>query len=127
MGITAKRGDVPIVRDLYKVSYLDRVQAIDLVSDGLYFIARDPDTGYWVYVDAVEREVKVFDKFMDALAYGLHVSPEEIRNIDVVGVKEGTITLRICTAEGCDDYKAYLRPVTPHPSDPNHLFIPRRD
>ncbi|MCG2893082.1 MAG: hypothetical protein L7H00_06055 [Vulcanisaeta sp.] len=109
MSITAKRGDVPIVRDLYRVPYLDRVQAIDLVSDGLYFIARDPDTGYWVYVDAVEREVKVFDKFVDALAYGLHVSPEEIRNIDVVGVKEGTITLRICTTEGCDNYRAYLK------------------
>ena len=109
MSITAKRGDVPIVRDLHRVPYLDRVQAIDLVSDGLYFIARDPDTGYWVYADTVEREVKVFNKFIDALAYGLHVRPEEIRSIDVVEVKEGSITLRICTIEGCDNYKAYIQ------------------
>jgi len=109
MGTTTKRGSVPIDRDLHKVPYMDRVQSIDLVSDGLYFIAKDQDTGYWVYADTVEREVRVFNKFIDALAYGLHVRPEEIRSIDVVDVKEDSITLRICTEEECDNYKAYLQ------------------
>ena len=109
MSITTRRGGMPIDRDLHKIPYIDRVQAIDLVSDGLYFIAKDPDTGYWVYADTVEREVKVFNKFIDALAYGLHVRPEEIRSIDVVEVNEGSITLRICTIEDCDNYKAYIQ------------------
>ncbi len=109
MGTTTRRGGVPTDRDLHKVPYIDRIQSIDLVSDGLYFIAKDPDTGYWVYADTVEREVKVFNRFIDALAYGLHVSPEEVRSIDVVEVNEGSITLRICTVEECDNYKAYIQ------------------
>jgi hypothetical protein len=51
----------------------------------------------------------VFNKFIDALAYGLHVSPEDIRSMDVVDVRESSITLRICTAEECDNYRAYLQ------------------
>ncbi len=51
----------------------------------------------------------MFNKFIDALAYGLHARPEEIRSIDVIGVKDDSITLRICTVEECDNYKAYLQ------------------
>ena len=117
VAVTTRRNDTNVNKSMTKGfekypsldKILDRVQAIDLVSDGLYFIARDPDTGYWVYADTVEREVKVFNKFIDALAYGLHVSPEEIRSIDVVEVNEGSITLRICTIEDCDNYKAYIQ------------------
>jgi len=87
---------------------LGKIKALDLISDELYFIGRDPITGYWVYVGGSDREVRVFDDFMDALAYGLHVSPEEIRSIDVVEVGDYYIKLRICTTEECDVYKAYL-------------------
>jgi hypothetical protein len=109
MSVVTKRGGSSIDRDLRKIPYIDRIQAIDLVSDGDYFIARDLESGYWVYVNAVDREVRVFDRFIDALAYGLHVRPEDIRSIDVVKAGEDGVTLRICTTEGCDNYKAYLK------------------
>jgi len=87
---------------------LSKIKALDLISDELYFIGRDPITGYWVYVGGSDREVRVFDDFLDALAYGLQVSPEEIKSIDVVEVGDYYIKLRICTTEECNDYKAYL-------------------
>lgn len=117
MVVTTRRNDTGVNKSMTKGfekypsldKILDRIQSIDLVSDGLYFIAKDLDTGYWVYADTVEREVKVFNKFIDALAYGLHVRPEEIRSIDVIDVKDDSITVRICTEEECDNYKAYIR------------------
>ncbi len=44
--------------------------------DGLYFVSNDGN--YWVYVDVEDRLVKVFDNMIDAIAYGLHVKPNEI-------------------------------------------------
>ena len=75
--------------------------SIDLDRDGLYFIARDGDA--WVYVDAEDRLVKVFNSLVDALAYGLHVSPGEITE---VGVGEGK--LRVCIGNECLEFKAWV-------------------
>ena len=75
--------------------------SIDLDNDGLYFLARDGDA--WVYVDAEDRVVKVFNSLIDALAYGLHVSPEDITE---VGVGEGE--LRVCLSNECLEFKAWV-------------------
>jgi len=75
--------------------------SIDLDNDGLYFIARDGDA--WVYVDAEDRLVKVFNSLEDALAYGLHVSPEDIIE---VGVGEGE--LRVCLPKEGLEFKAWV-------------------
>ena len=75
--------------------------SIDLVSDGLYFIAKDGDA--WVYVDTEDRLVKVFNSLVDALAYGLHVSPGEITEV-VAG--EGK--LRVCLPKECLEFKAWV-------------------
>jgi hypothetical protein len=75
--------------------------SIDLVSDGLYFIARDGDG--WVYVDAEDRLVKIFDNLVDALAYGLHVSPEDISEVGADGDK-----LRVCIGNECLVFKAWV-------------------
>jgi hypothetical protein len=116
VAVTTRRGDTNANKDISKgfgkYPFLDKIlgkiKALDLISDELYFIGRDPITGYWVYVGGSDREVRVFDDFLDALAYGLHVSPEEIRSIDVVEVGDYYIKLRICTTEECNDYKTYL-------------------
>ena len=75
--------------------------SIDLDNDGLYFIARDGDA--WVYVDAEDRLVKVFNSLVDALAYGLHVSPGEITEVVANGDK-----LRVCLGSGCLEFKAWV-------------------
>ena len=75
--------------------------SIDLDRDGLYFIARDGDA--WVYVDAEDRLVKVFNSLVDALAYGLHVSPGEITEV-VTG--EGK--LKVCLPNECLEFKAWV-------------------
>jgi hypothetical protein len=75
--------------------------SIDLGNDGLYFIARDGER--WVYVDAEDRLVKVFNSLRDALAYGLHVSPGEITEV-VAGEGE----LRVCLPNECLELKAWV-------------------
>ena len=42
-------------------------RVVELDREGLYFIANDGN--YWVYVDAVDREAKVFRDMRDAIAY----------------------------------------------------------
>jgi hypothetical protein len=75
--------------------------SIDLDNDGLYFIAKDGDA--WVYVDAEDRLVKVFNSLIDALAYGLHVSPGEITE-----VVAGEDKLRVCIGNECLEFKAWV-------------------
>jgi hypothetical protein len=75
--------------------------SIDLDRDGLYFIARDGDA--WVYVDVEDRFVRVFSSLVDALAYGLHVSPGEITEIGADGDK-----LRVCMSNECLEFKAWV-------------------
>jgi hypothetical protein len=75
--------------------------SIDLDNDGLYFLARDGDV--WVYVDAEDRLVKVFSSLRDAIAYGLHVSPGEITEVDADGDK-----LRVCLPNECLEFKAWV-------------------
>jgi len=75
--------------------------SIDLDNDGLYFIARDGDA--WVYVDAEDRLVKVFNSLIDALAYGLHVSPEDITEVGADGDK-----LKVCLPKECLEFKAWV-------------------
>ena len=117
MAVNTKRNDTNANKTMTKGfekyssldKILDKIKALDLISDELYFIGRDPITGYWVYVGGSDREVRVFDDFLDALAYGLQVNPEEIRSIDVVEMGDYYIKLRICTVEECDVYKAYIQ------------------
>jgi len=61
-------------------------RVIELDREGLYFIANDGN--YWVYVDAVDREVKVFNDMRDAIAYGVHAKPEDV-TIEIIdkGIK----------------------------------------
>jgi len=75
--------------------------SIDLDNDGLYFIAKDGDA--WVYVDAEDRLVKVFNSLRDALAYGLHVSPGDITEVGADGDK-----LRVCLSNECLEFKAWV-------------------
>jgi len=94
------------------------VQSVDLDRDGLYFIARDGDR--WVYVDVEDRLVKVFGSLRDALAYGLHVAPEEITNVELIKVSEDVArigrwetkiedyVLRVCLASGYQEFKAWV-------------------
>jgi len=92
-------------------------RVIELDREGLYFIANDGD--YWVYVDAVDRFVKVFNNMEDAIAYGLHVKPNEIaiKIIDkgekVVGgrgweIKYREFIVRVCMGNDCEEYRAWL-------------------
>jgi len=75
--------------------------SIDLDSDGLYFIARDGNA--WVYVDAEDRFVKVFNSLIEALAYGLHVGPGKITEVVANGDK-----LRVCLANECLELRAWV-------------------
>jgi hypothetical protein len=75
--------------------------SIDLDNDGLYFIARDGNA--WVYVDAEDRLVKIFNDLVDALAYGLHVSPGEITEVIADEDK-----LRVCLPNECLEFRAWV-------------------
>ena len=92
-------------------------RVIELDREGLYFVANDGV--FWVYVDAVDREVKVFREMRDAIAYGLHTQPGEI-TIEVIDKGEETIggkgwelrwrnfTVRVCVSGGeCEEYRAW--------------------
>jgi len=91
-------------------------KTIELDREGLYFIANDGE--YWVYVDAVDRFVKVFRDMKEAIAYGLHVSPGEIaievidKGIETIGdkgweIKWRNFTVRICVSGECEEYRAW--------------------
>ena len=91
-------------------------KVIELDREGLYFVANDGN--YWAYVDAVDREVKVFDNMIDAIAYGLHVKPNEIsveiidKGVEVIGgegweIKYRNFVVKVCVASECEEYRAW--------------------
>jgi hypothetical protein len=91
-------------------------RVIEIDREGLYFIANDGN--YWVYVNVVDRFVKVFNDMRDAIAYGLHVKPNEIivKIIDkgekVVGgrgweIREHNYVVRVCVSGECEEYRAW--------------------
>jgi len=96
----------------------DGIKTIELDREGLYFITRDPNTGFWIYVDAVDREARVFRDLRDAIAYGLHTTPESV-NIEIIdkgieevggrgwGIREHAYTVRVCVDNECEEYRAW--------------------
>jgi len=92
-------------------------KVIELDREGLYFVSRDGD--YWVYVDAVDREVKVFRDMRDAIAYGVHAKPEDVSIevidngiIEFVGdrgweIREHAYVVRVCVSGECEEYRAW--------------------
>jgi hypothetical protein len=92
-------------------------RVIELDREGLYFIANDGE--YWVYVDAVDREAKVFRDMIEAIAYGLHTQPENVdieiidKGIEVIGdsgweLREHNYVVRVCVSGGeCEEYRAW--------------------
>jgi hypothetical protein len=91
-------------------------RVIELDREGLYFVANDGN--YWVYVDAVDRFVKVFSDMRDAIAYGLHTQPENVsieiidKGIEVVGgrgweIREHNYVVRVCVSGECEEYRAW--------------------
>ena len=92
-------------------------KTIELDREGLYFIANDGE--YWVYVDAVDRFVRVFRDMKEAIAYGLHTTPENVdieiidRGEKIIGEKNWEIryrdfTVRVCKVDGeCEEYRAW--------------------
>jgi hypothetical protein len=92
-------------------------RVVELDREGLYFIANDGN--YWVYVDAVDREAKVFRDMKEAIAYGLHTTPESIsieiidKGIETIGDKGWEIRYRnyvvkVCMVGGeCEEYRAW--------------------
>ena len=92
-------------------------KVIELDREGLYFVANDGN--YWVYVDAVDREVKVFNDMKEAIAYGLHTTPENVdieiidRGEKIIGDKGWEIRYRdfvvkVCVSGGeCEEYRAW--------------------
>lgn len=92
-------------------------RVVELDREGLYFIANDGN--YWVYVDAVDREVKVFTDMKEAIAYGLHTTPENVsieiidKGIEVIGdkgweIREHNYVVSVCKAGGeCEEYRAW--------------------
>jgi len=96
-------------------SQLPRV--IELDREGLYFIANDGD--YWVYVDAVDRETKVFRDMKEAIAYGLHAQPENVdieiidRGEEIIGgrgweIRQRNYIVKVCIqTSDCEEYRAW--------------------
>jgi len=91
-------------------------RVIELDREGLYFIANDGN--YWVYVDAVDRFVKVFSDMRDAIAYGLHTQPENVsieiidKGVEIVGgrgweIREHIYAVRVCVSGECEEYRAW--------------------
>jgi len=94
-------------------------KVIELDREGLYFVARDPNTNLWIYVDAVDREARVFNSMTDAIAYGLHTNPADVRIevidngiIEFVGdrgwvIREHAYVVRVCVDNECEEYRAW--------------------
>jgi len=92
-------------------------RVIELDREGLYFIAND--NSFWVYVDAVDREVKVFTDMRSAIAYGLHTQPENVdieiidKGEEIIGDKDWEIrqrnfVVKVCVSGGeCEEYRAW--------------------
>ena len=92
-------------------------KVIELDKEGLYFVSRDGE--FWVYVDAVDREVKVFRDMRDAIAYGVHAKPEDVSIevidngiIEFVGdrgwvIREHAYVVRACVDNECEEYRAW--------------------
>ena len=88
-------------------------KTIELDREGLFFISNDGE--YWVYVDAIDREVKVFNSLKDAIAYGVHAKPEDVsieiidKGIEVIGeIREHRYVVRVCVSgDECEEYKAW--------------------
>jgi len=92
-------------------------RVVELDREGLYFIANDGN--YWVYVDCIDREVKVFTDMKEAIAYGLHASPEDVsieiidKGIEVVGgrgweIRYRNYVVKVCMVGGeCEEYRAW--------------------
>ena len=92
-------------------------RVIELDREGLYFIANDSE--YWVYVDAVDREVKVFRDMKEAIAYGVHAQPENVsieiidKGEEIIGdkgweIRQRNFTVRVCKVDGeCEEYRAW--------------------
>jgi len=93
------------------------IKTIELDREGLYFVSRDGD--YWVYVDAVDREVKVFRDMREAIAYGLNAKPEDVSIevidngiIEFVGdrgweIRYRNFVVRVCVDNECEEYRAW--------------------
>jgi len=94
-------------------------KTIELDREGLYFVTRDPNTGFWIYVDAVDREARVFNDMRDAIAYGVHAKPEDVsieiidKGIKIVGdrgweIRYRDFVVRVCVSGGeCEEYRAW--------------------
>ena len=93
-------------------------RVIELDREGLYFITRDPNTSFWIYVDTVDREARVFNSMADAIAYGVHAKPEDVsievidKGIEVVGdrnweIRYRNFVVRVCVAGECEEYRAW--------------------
>ena len=92
-------------------------RVIELDRESLYFIANDGN--YWIYVDCIDREVKVFADMKEAIAYGLHTTLESIsieiidKGIEAIGDKGWEIRYRnyvvkVCMVGGeCEEYRAW--------------------
>ena len=92
-------------------------RVIELDREGLYFIANDGE--YWVYVDAVDREAKVFRDMKEAIAYGLHAKPENVdieiidKGEEIIGdkgweIRQRNFVVRVCKVGGeCEEYRAW--------------------
>ena len=94
------------------------VKTIELDREGLYFVTRDPNTGFWIYVDAVDREARVFREMRDAIAYGLHTTPESVnieiidKGVEVIGgrgweIRYRNFVVRVCVDNECEEYRAW--------------------
>jgi hypothetical protein len=92
-------------------------RVIELDREGLYFVSNDGD--YWVYVDTVDREVRVFNSMVYVIAYGLHVKPNEM-SVEIIDKGEEAVggrgweiryrnyVVKVCVVGGeCEEYKAW--------------------
>jgi len=103
-----------VTQDLkMKIQDLEKsITTIELDREGLYFVSIDKSTGLWVYVDAVDRYVRVFNNLMDALRHGLN---NEIVDVEIVERKSENFygkqyiwfKVKICTVDDCDTYRAW--------------------
>ena len=91
-------------------------RVIELDREGLFFVSNDGE--YWIYVDCIDREVKVFRDMKEAIAYGVHAKPEDVsieiidKGIEVIGgrgweIREHNFVVKVCKAGECEEYRAW--------------------